>query len=206
LASTVSTHFDNGNPAVADSIDRHPCRPAFSLLGYPVITMDANFTHADSRNNLLAGNQTKIMVDSLSNEKQVNDKTPPGFLFHATDDGLVPIKNSQAYFDSLQKHHIPASLMKFDHGGHGFGMADGKAGAPNDPVLNAWCDSSVKWLDKQGFFTAKPTALAPRSSAAPRARELLFGNRGRKASDALGRRMSTGGAPRTRLPERREQP
>ncbi|MBW8888086.1 MAG: alpha/beta hydrolase [Fibrobacteres bacterium] len=196
LASTVSTHYDNGNPSAADSVDRHPCRPAVSILGYPVITMQSSFTHLQSRDNLLGPNNSQAMIDSLSSEKQVNDKTPPAFLFHAIDDGAVPIKNPQSYYDSLQKHHIPASFMKFDHGGHGFGMADGQQGAPNDSVLHTWCDSSLKWMDKQGFFTAKSTSLTPpamrsgtmRADAVSRRPDFLFEAPDGEASDALGRR------------------
>lgn len=187
LASTVSTHFDAGNPAASDSIDWQGCRPAFSLLGYPVITMDLSFTHKGSRDNLLGTNPSQALVDSLSNEKQVTARTPPAFLFHAITDNTVPVKNSQAYYDSLVKRGVPASLMKFDHGGHGFGMADGKAGSPNDPVLHVWCDSSVKWLDKQGFFKPKAVSLAS-PPAQDRESLLRLKGHGGPAADALGRR------------------
>lgn len=190
LASTVSTHYDGGDPGAADTIDRRSCRPAFSILGYPVITMDKAYTHMQSRENVIGTNPSQALIDSLSNEKQVTDDTPPGFLFHATDDGLVPIKNSAAYRDSLKKHGIPNSLMVFNHGGHGFGMADGKAGAPNDPALNAWCDSSLKWLDKQGFLS-KSVSLAPAAAPGYRVlRQPLLRIEGRTgpAPDALGRR------------------
>jgi acetyl esterase/lipase len=191
LASTVSTHYDDGNQAAADSIDRHPSRPAFSILGYPVITMQSSFTHMQSRQALLGMSPSQSLVDSLSSEMQVDDQTPPAFLFHATDDGLVPVKNPQVYYDSLAKHQIPASFMKFDHGGHGFGMADGQAGKAFDPVLHSWCDSSLKWLDKQGFLKPTPTALAPSAAKAgargPSPAPWLEGRDGR-ASDALGRR------------------
>jgi acetyl esterase/lipase len=193
LASTVSTHFDAGNPAAPDSIDRYGCRPAFSLLGYPVITMDLSFTHKGSRDNLLGTRSSQALVDSLSNEKQVTARTPPAFLFHAVTDNTVPIRNSQAYHDSLAKRGVPASLMKFDHGGHGFGMADGKAGSPNDPVLHAWCDSSVRWLDKLGFLKPASVALAPPAARPqPRAREpmLRIGGRAGRVPDALGRRQT----------------
>jgi acetyl esterase/lipase len=197
LASTVSTHYDGGNPAAADSVDRQGCKPAFSILGYPVITMQSSFTHAQSRDNLLGTNPGQALIDSLSSEKQVDDKTPPAFLFHAADDGAVPIKNPQSYYDSLLKHRIPASFMKFDHGGHGFGMADGKGGAVNDPVLHAWCDSSLKWLDKQGFLAPKPTSLAaPRAGSAPAVPLLILRDPSGAASDALGRRPRA----RPRLP------
>lgn len=191
LASTVSTHFDAGNPAAADTIDRQGCRPAFSVLGYPVITMDLSFTHKGSRDNVLGTNPGKILVDSLSNEKQITALTPPAFLFHSTDDNAVPIRNSQAYHDSLAKRGVTASLMKFNHGGHGFGMADGKAGSPNDPALHAWCDSSVKWLDRLGFLKegsvslASPPALTPPQTQAP---YLRIERRDGHAADALGRR------------------
>jgi acetyl esterase/lipase len=188
LASTVSTHFDGGSPSAADSVDRQGCRPAFSILGYPVITMDASFTHKGSRDQLLGTNPSKVLVDSLSNEKHVTPRTPPAFLFHSTDDGAVPIRNSQAYHDSLAKRGVPASLMKFGRGGHGYGMADGKAGAPNDPVLHAWCDSSMKWLDKQGFLKPGPVSLsrpAVRSRAQGPVRLLGIED---GAADALGRR------------------
>jgi acetyl esterase/lipase len=193
LAATVSTHFDAGNPAAADSVDRQGCRPAFSILGYPVITMDASFTHKGSRDNLLGTSPSKTLVDSLSNEKQITARTPPAFLFHATDDNAVPIRNSQAYHDSLVKQGVPASLMKFNHGGHGFGMADGKAGSTNDPVLHAWCDSSVKWLDKHGFFKPGPVSLALRTArhgAQPQPKSAVLRIEGRhgRAADALGRR------------------
>jgi acetyl esterase/lipase len=191
LAATVSTHFDAGNPAATDSVDRQSCRPAFSVLGYPVITMDASFTHQSSRDYLLGPNPSQAVVDSLSNEKWVTAQTPPAFLFHATDDHTVPIKNSQVYHDSLVKRGVTASLMKFDHGGHGFGLADGKASSPNDPVLHTWCDSSVKWLDKLGFF--KPATISVATPAArPRAQTfgpvLRIQGREGSAPDALGRR------------------
>jgi acetyl esterase/lipase len=191
LASTVSTHYDGGDPGAADSIERQSCRPAFSILAYPVITMQAAFTHIQSRDNLLGTSPapSQARIDSLSSEKQVNDKTPPAFLFHALDDGTVPIKNPQSYYDSLVKRQIPASFMKFNHGGHGFGMADGKEGKAYDAVLNSWCDSSLKWLDKLGFLKAAPTALrASPAEAKAKARMSRYLGRDGRASDALGRR------------------
>jgi alpha/beta hydrolase fold len=38
LASTTETHFDLGNPQVADPIDRASSRPDFAVLAYPVIS------------------------------------------------------------------------------------------------------------------------------------------------------------------------
>jgi acetyl esterase/lipase len=199
MASTVSTHYDAGNPAAADTVDRQSCRPDWSVLAYPVITMDASFTHSGSRTNLLGDNPTQKMVDSLSNEKQVTSKTPPAFLFHAKDDGAVPVKNSQAYHDSLAKRGVATELKLYDKGGHGFGLADGKGGTPNDPVLATWPGLARAWMDKQGYFQ-KTTAVqdarttGSRSSQTRSAQDhfpqtgILFGAPGSGSADAAGRR------------------
>ncbi len=203
-AATVSTHYDDGNPAAKDSIDRQGCRPAFSILGYPVITMDKSFTHMGSRDNLLGTNPSQMLVDSLSNEKQVTSKTPPAFLFHATDDGAVPIKNSQAYHDSLVRRGVATEFKIYDHGGHGFGMADGKGGAPTDSVLNTWPGLAAKWLAAQGFLKQTVSLNAVAASAGSPAiaghsgHGMLYirpGSRGTRFSDAMGRLPRPRGEP-----------
>ncbi len=45
LCSTVLTHFDAGNSAAADPIDRESSRPDFGILCYPVIDFDQPYTH-----------------------------------------------------------------------------------------------------------------------------------------------------------------
>jgi acetyl esterase/lipase len=166
LASTVSTHYDSGSAAAADSIDRQGCRPDWSILAYPVITMDASFTHGGSRSALLGDAPAQKLVDSLSNEKQVTSKTPPAFLFHAKDDNVVPVKNAQAYHDSLVKRGVAAHLKLYDKGGHGFGLADGIGGAPKDPTLATWPGLAATWMDQQGFFKTA-VALRPPGSYPP---------------------------------------
>ena len=195
MAATVSTHYDEGNASAADSIDRKGCRPDWSLLGYPVITMDKTFTHMGSRENLLGTTPSQALVDSMSNEKQVTAKTPPAFLFHSTDDGVVPIKNSRAYLDSLKKRGVAGELKEYDHGGHGYGMADGKGGAPTDAVLNTWPGLAAKWMEAQGFFK-QATVLAPRSASSRDAKQasrsgslvgFTQGEAGAPFTDAIGR-------------------
>lgn len=193
MASTVSTHYDDGNAAAADTIDRKGCRPDFSILAYPVITMDKSFTHMGSRENLLGTAPSQALVDSLSNEKQVTARTPPAFLFHSTDDGVVPIKNAYAYRDSLAKRGVANELKVYATGGHGYGMADGKGGAPANAELNTWTGLAAKWMEAQGFFKQAVSVAAPPARA--RAAAIPGGPTGFRrpgdpsgeASDALGR-------------------
>src|SRR5579862_1802597 len=85
LASTAATHFDDGDPKSDDPIEKVGCRPDFAILCYPVITLEGPFAHVGSRNNLLGKDPDPKLVESLCNEKQVTDKTPPTFLFHTNE-------------------------------------------------------------------------------------------------------------------------
>lgn len=164
LASTVSTHFDAGNKASPDSIERYACKPAFSLLIYPVITMETRYTHGGSRNNLLGNPAPAELVQLLSNEKQVKTSTPPAFLVHTRDDAAVPWQNSQMYHDSCLKAGVKSKLIIYPTGPHGFGLADGVK-SPSLPALAGWPDSCAKWLEGLGFFKPTPSRTFFRGQA-----------------------------------------
>jgi acetyl esterase/lipase len=132
LASTVGTHFKSKIQ-----------RPAFMILGYPVVTMNNELTHKGSRNNLLGKNPTDDLVKQYSNELQVTKETPPTFIFHAKDDKTVPIANSEQLLKALQDKKVQAELQIFEEGGHGFGMR--KKGIPADnwpELLKVWLRSN----------------------------------------------------------------
>lgn len=149
LASTASTHFAAGEPGAADPIDRVSCRPNFSILAYPVITMDDSFTHAGSKRNLLGASPDAELVESLSNEKQVTAETPPAFLFQTNADTAVPAENAIAYFLALRKAGVPAELHVYETGRHGVGMA------VEDPILGTWTDRLLDWLSVQKILKPK---------------------------------------------------
>ena len=60
LAMSASTLFDTGDPRAADAVDRVGSRPDFAVLGYPVISMTAPWTHQGSRTNLLGDNPMRV--------------------------------------------------------------------------------------------------------------------------------------------------
>jgi len=78
LASTAGTHFDAGNAASADRIERLGSRPDFLILGYPVISF-GTYAHKGSLKALLGDNPDPKLVENLSNELQVTAQTPPTF-------------------------------------------------------------------------------------------------------------------------------
>lgn len=146
LASTVSTHFEAGDEASADPIERQSSRPDFAVLAYPVISFVADFSHRGSGRNLLGENPDPELRKSLSNDTQVTAETPPTFLFHTGEDKGVPVQNSLVYYRALVEHGVSAELHVYQNGPHGVGLA------PGDPVLSTWKDRLRDWLQVNGFL------------------------------------------------------
>jgi acetyl esterase/lipase len=137
LASTLLTHFDQGNQQAADVIDRQSSRPDLGVLCYPVITF-GEFTHQGSRRNLLGDNPSPELIENLSNERQVTPQTPPTFLWHTVEDQAVPIENSLLFAQALRAAKVPFELHLFEKGRHGIGLANGH---PWTVALKAWLTS-----------------------------------------------------------------
>ena len=147
LASTVTTHFDQGKADAEDPIARISCRPDFAILMYPVITFTKETMHRGSRNNLLGKEPDGELVKLLSNELQVSPQTPPVFLVHSTDDRGVPVQNSIDFYVACVKAGVPAEMHVYEKGGHGFGMRADSCVAARD-----WPGRCEQWLGQRGFL------------------------------------------------------
>jgi len=139
LASSLSTHFDTGDPGAQDPIERVSSRPDFAILVYPVITFTGDFQHSGSRK-ALVGENVELM-EYFSSELQVTPETPPTFLVHAADDRGVPPENSIVYFQALQKNKVPVEMHIYPQGGHGFSLGIGKG------HLAEWPERAYVWLE-----------------------------------------------------------
>lgn len=140
LASTLSTHYDSGDPSNDDPVERESCRPDFSILVYPVISFTKEYTHVGSRENLLGKDPDPQLVQHFSNELQVTADTPPAILIHSGDDDAVPVENSMAYYHALQKLGINSELHIYPYGGHGYSLAIGRG------HLSTWPDRVSEWI------------------------------------------------------------
>ncbi|PTL33047.1 xylanase [Prevotella sp. oral taxon 376] len=113
LASTVSTHADFAH------------RPNFSILFYPVISMNPKAGHAGSTRNLLGrdGEKDETLIYEYSNEKHVQGHlTPPAILLLANDDEAVPpVTNAVAYYAAMRRAGNDCAMYIYPSGGHGFG-------------------------------------------------------------------------------------
>ncbi len=113
LASTISTHADFAH------------RPNFSILFYPVISMDEKKGHAGSAKNLLGKDwHDPALVKEFSNELHVQRHlTPPTILLLTNDDVSVPpVTNAIAYYSAIRSKGGQCALYIYPTGGHGFGF------------------------------------------------------------------------------------
>jgi acetyl esterase/lipase len=151
LASTIATHFDDGNLSAEDPIEHVSSRPDLAILCYPVITLTEPYLHRGSRDNLIGKNPEPSLIDLLSNEKQVTEKTPPTFIFHTADDAAVPVENTLLFAEACRRNKVPVELHVYETGRHGVGLAE------DNPVLRTWSEMLKNWLEARGFLTkARP--------------------------------------------------
>ena len=149
LASTLSTHHDNGLDLSEVEIDKTSSRPDFSVLVYPVITMqDTHYTHNGTKENLLGNKPSKDLKDYFSNELQVKEDTPPAILIHTNEDVGVPPENSINYYLALRKFNIPSALHIWEGGTHGLGLANNYDGS-----FKNWPNTVKNWMVERGLLT-----------------------------------------------------
>jgi len=146
LAMTASTWSDAGNPGAPDVVDRASSRPDFAVLGYPVISMTAAWTHKGSQRNLLGESPDPDLAQKLSGENAVTKDTPPTFIFQTNEDATVPAENAAYYFLALRKAGVPVELHVFEKGAHGVGLAN------DTPSLSPWSSLLATWLRGRGVI------------------------------------------------------
>ena len=114
LASVISTHsaFD--------------VRPDFSILFYPVISMDERVSHKWSCVNFLSeeGQKNPELVRDFSTMNAVRRHlTPPALIISASDDRLVPfVTNGLEYYKAMRLAGNECAMYVYPTGDHGFGF------------------------------------------------------------------------------------
>lgn len=149
LAGSLATGHAERTYAPVDAADRLSARPDIAGLVYPVVTMSGSFGHAESRDDLLGPDTSAADRQRRSIELRVDAWTPPVFLVHASDDGLVPVANSLALHAALIAAKRPAELHVFDEGGHGFG-----ARADTALPVSHWPRLFAAFAARKGMFPA----------------------------------------------------
>ncbi len=121
-----------------------------SVLCYPVITADPKVAHLGSFQNLLGAEVlTSEQEEKFSCDRRVSEKTPPAFLWHTSEDNVVPVANTLRYAEALSRYQIPFAVRIYPFGWHGLATADDVTN-DNLPAKIApakqWLTDAKAWL------------------------------------------------------------
>jgi acetyl esterase/lipase len=147
LAGSLATRHAEKVYAPVDAADRQSARPDVAALIYPVISLYEPYTHPGSRDALLGPRAKPAEQRGYSIEHRVDQDTPPVFLVHAADDGLVPPANSIAMFAAMTEAKRAVALHIFEDGGHGFGTR-----LPTDRSAMAWPALFATFAKRHGIL------------------------------------------------------
>lgn len=136
LASTLATHYNDVVYKASDSVS---AKPDFSILIYPVISMEETITHKGSKNRLFGTTPSEELIEKYSNDKQIDSLTSPTYIVHAVDDKSVSVENSIQYFLALKQHNIVSEMHLYQTGKHGFGLG-------NNGTSQSWTKQCEAWL------------------------------------------------------------
>lgn len=149
LAALASVQPVEGKPDADDPIERVSSRPDFLVLGYPwigAITPDTSVLSYCKEYNLM--DRCEALRAAYSPDLFVTKSTPPTFIYHTTDDGLVPVEQGVRFYMAEMKAGVPVEAHLFAHGQHGTGLGMGMA------TLDQWPVLLETWLRTQGFIPA----------------------------------------------------
>lgn len=166
LAASLGVHWHESFLHEQLGIANDQLRPNALILGYPLL--DYIFMHEDAfsgddpmKQGLFRLAAQAVFGTPEPSEEQlkarspvlhVSSNTPPVFMWHTAEDGLVGAQNSLVFASALAKQGIPYELHVFTSGEHGLSLADETTAAtPNqiNPEAAMWFPLALSWLKKQ---------------------------------------------------------
>lgn len=105
---------------------------------------------------MFGGEFTEEDENFYSLQNHVSASTPPAFIWHGGQDGLIYPINSLMYASKLAEHKIPYELHIFSNGDHGLSLAS--TVTANNPwqmcaACEPWLAMSIDWIDRQCHFS-----------------------------------------------------
>ena len=125
-------------------------KPNAMILGYPAVTTPNN-PMSNFMVKLLSGKQEVTDADcaEYSLENFITKDAPPVFMTATAEDGLSPY-GALLVANAYSKLGMHYELHMFQHGPHGYSLADETSADGSSQVLNAsfakWHEMSVDWL------------------------------------------------------------
>lgn len=151
LACSLGTLFNEEKFLKAFGRDDH-IRPDAMVLSYPVILADES-AHGSSIATVSGSVPGTEEYKWFGLDTHVDAQTPPTFLWHTANDGVVAVENSLKMAMALSTNKIPFELHVLPNGPHGMSVCNNEVGTPCD-YNGRWVEWSIKWLNKVFAFEA----------------------------------------------------
>lgn len=143
LAASLGVLF-NKPEVLTQFADRENIRPDAMILCYPVITAD-EFAHVGSIERVSNAKKGTEEYQWFGLDQHVDEYTPPAFIWHTSEDRVVPVENSLKMAASLSKAKVPFELHVFPKGQHGMSVCTEEVDTSN-AYNGRWVEWSVQWL------------------------------------------------------------
>ena len=146
VAASAGSLFDAPEGRTGHALDAVSGRPDFTILVFPVVTMQDPHAHSVSRRALLGDAPSVELKTRWSIEQQVSAGSSPTFLVHSSEDNVVPVENSLLLYQAMRRAKVPIEMHLYPKGPHGSGMA-----ASLGPTAE-WPKHCESWLRFNGWL------------------------------------------------------
>ncbi|MEO5823352.1 MAG: alpha/beta hydrolase [Vicinamibacteraceae bacterium] len=151
LTAMAATMPEPGRADAADPLDRVSSRPDFQVLGYPWLNAMTRDQKAASYCSVLKIEATQCgTFEQYAPERLVAKDTPAAFIYHTTEDELVPVDAAVTFYRALNAAGVASEMHIFVNGRHGSGLGLGNA------ALDAWPGLLEAWLRGRGLLPPPP--------------------------------------------------
>jgi len=164
LAALTGTQFVPGKPDAedpGDPIARVSSRPDYLVLGYPwiggVSPDTSHLTYCKLVDILDTPGRCEDFQKKFSPNLFVTKETPPTFIYHTTDDAVVPVEQALSFYEAELKAGVSSEIHIFAHGPHGSGLGLG------DASMDQWPSLLETWLRAQGQLAIDEAATGTKN-------------------------------------------
>lgn len=138
LAACTATLDDVAQ--IGDELDSISVRPNGAILCYAFISALSEDGGATARCGSHILEETENTPEDISLQLHVTPQTPPCFLWHTAEDGVVPVTQTLDFASALIRNGVLFESHIYPHGKHGLGLA------PDYPDVSGWAELSADWI------------------------------------------------------------